>query len=147
MNTLSLAGAAFTIFAPTDEAFNNTVTAAGLALDDLLADTGLLSDVLLYHILPSLQVVEDLTDGATFTTLLEDSSDCEVSNVSVGVGEEVTIIGGESSANIQIPNVETCFGIVHIIDSVLLPCPLATADGPDGEWHYPSGAWNHYFLY
>ena len=94
----------------------------------------LLSEVLLYHILPSAELVVDLTAGEEFTTALGDDSSCGVGTVGVEVDEEVTIVGGESSANIEIPDVETCSGIVHIIDAVLLPCPVATDVSPEGEY-------------
>ena len=123
-----------TLFAPTNAALEEGLEALGLTLEDLGDNVELLSEVLLYHLLPSPQLVVDLTAGEEFTTVLGDDSSCGIGNVNVEVDEEVTIVGGESSANIEIPDVETCSGIVHIIDAVLLPCPVATDVSPQGEY-------------
>ena len=123
-----------TLFAPTNAALEEVLGTLGLPLEDLADNVELLSEVLLYHILPSAQLVVDLTAGEEFTTALGDDSSCGVGTVGVEVDEEVTIVGGESSANIEIPDVETCSGIVHIIDAVLLPCPVATDVSPEGEY-------------
>ena len=133
LNIATAENAELTIFAPTNAAFQQTLDALGLALDDLLEDVDLLFEILSYHILPSPRAVVDLTSGESFATLLGLDSSCGVGNVSVEVGEEVTIVGGETVANIEIPDVETCSGIVHIVDSVLLPCPLDAEGTPFGE--------------
>ena len=133
LNIATAENAELTIFAPTNAAFQQTLDALGLALDDLLEDVDLLFEILSYHILPSPRAVMDLTSGESFATLLGLDSSCGVGNVSVEVGEEVTIVGGETVAGIEIPDVETCSGIVHIIDSVLLPCPLDAEEPPSGE--------------
>lgn len=45
-------------------------------------------------------------------------------DVEVVVGDAVTVVGGETEATVTVADVETCTGIVHVIDFVLLPCPL-----------------------
>lgn len=76
--------------------------------------------------------------------LLEDDGSCGFGDVGVGIGEKVTIVSGKSSANVEIPDVETCSGIVRIIKSVLLPCLLLTSEEPVASPavapHHSSGA-------
>ena len=42
----------FTVFAPTDAAFQAALEALGVSAEDLLGNTALLNDVLLYHVVP-----------------------------------------------------------------------------------------------
>lgn len=135
LETVTGEDAGLTVFAPTDLAFEEALASLGLTLEDLVGDMELLSEILLYHILPSDLAVMDLTAGENFTTLLGNDSSCGIADVSVAVGEEVTIVGGQSSASIEIPDVDTCSGIMHIINFVLVPClgpvgPLAMSPSP-----------------
>jgi uncharacterized surface protein with fasciclin (FAS1) repeats len=99
----------FTVFAPTDEAFE--ALPDGL-LADLLADpSGLLTDILLYHVVGSVALSTDLADGQMITTLL---------------GEDVTVtINGDgvfiNDAQVIIADLLASNGVVHVIDAVLLP--------------------------
>ena len=98
----------FTIFAPTDAAFAEVPEEV---LDTLLSDTELLTQVLLYHVVGRDVRASEVTstDGAitlqgesvAFTT---DDGNAFVNNAQV------------TSANINTSN-----GVMHIIDSVLLP--------------------------
>jgi len=99
----------FTLFAPTDDAF---AALPDGVLDILLADpTGALADVLLYHVLPSIELAADLTDGQMATTIN---------------GQDVTIsISGEdvfvNEAQVTVANLPGINGVVHVIDAVLVP--------------------------
>ena len=99
----------FTVFAPTDAAFD--ALPAGV-LPALLADpAGDLTDVLLYHVLAGKVMSTDLTDGMTATTLL-------------GEDVMVTIVGDEifiNDAKVTVADIEAENGVVHVIDAVLIP--------------------------
>jgi uncharacterized surface protein with fasciclin (FAS1) repeats len=107
--TLS-SGGPFTVFAPTNAAFE--------ALDDgvvekLLEDGNIdvLTDILTFHVVPSAAFSSDLSDGQTLTTV-------EGGTLTIGVsGGGVTVNG----ANVITPDVEASNGVVHIIDAVLVP--------------------------
>jgi uncharacterized surface protein with fasciclin (FAS1) repeats len=117
----------FTVFAPTNDAFaalgQATVTA-------LLADHDRLVDVLTYHVLPVEVHSADLSDGMHATTV-------EGGDLSVSIFTQrfqptvVTIIGGASQAHVVQADVQASNGVVHVIDTVLLPTPPSgcTADG------------------
>ena len=98
-----------TVFAPTDAAFE--ALPAG-TLDALLADpTGLLTQVLLYHVVGANALSTDLTDGQMIATLQ-------------GQDVMVTIIGGNvfiNDAQVIVADIIADNGVVHVIDAVLVP--------------------------
>ncbi|MCC6624142.1 MAG: fasciclin domain-containing protein [Deltaproteobacteria bacterium] len=106
----TLAGAGpFTVFAPTDAAFE--ALPAG-ALDTLLADTEALTDVLTYH------VVAGEVDAATVVTLPR-------ATAVNGVDIEIEVVDGKVVLNgaveVTVQDIEADNGIIHVIDAVLLP--------------------------
>lgn len=111
--TLSGPGA-FTLFAPTDAAFDNLPEGV---LDDLLADpAGELTEILLYHTLGSIELSSDLSNGQTIETL-------DGRNVTVTIdGEGVKIDG----ALVTTADIVTVNGVVHVIDAVMIPDPGPT---------------------
>ena len=99
----------YTLFAPTDDAF--AALPAGV-LDAALADpNGLLTDILLYHVLGATVLSTDLSDGQVATTLN-------------GQDIVVTITGGNvfiNDAQVIIADIIASNGVVHVIDAVLVP--------------------------
>lgn len=110
---------AFTVFAPTDAAFQ--MLPAGL-LDELLADpTGDLANVLLYHVLDGIVLSSDLSPGQTAATLF---------------GETITVtFEGENifinDAQVTTADIVTVNGVVHVINTVLIPTTLSVDDNPN----------------
>jgi uncharacterized surface protein with fasciclin (FAS1) repeats len=99
----------FTVFAPTDDAFNALPQGA---LDDLLADPdGALTDVLLYHVVSGEVFSTDLSDGMTVETLGGQT-------LTITVGEDGVLI---NNANVIVADVNASNGVIHLIDAVLLP--------------------------
>ncbi|HHY56670.1 MAG TPA: fasciclin domain-containing protein [Chloroflexi bacterium] len=104
----------FTVFAPTDEAFAKIPQAT---LDALLADpTGDLTQILLYHVVPGKVMAADLSDGLQATTL-------NGAAVTFTLGDGGAMV---NDANIIATDIETVNGVIHVIDSVILP-PAAAA--------------------
>ena len=104
----------FTVFAPTDAAFDALETGV---LDGLLADpTGALTQVLTHHVALGLVLSTDLTDGMSITSL-------QGENLLVGIdGTTVTITSGSSNvATVTTANIVVSNGVVHVIDVVLIP--------------------------
>jgi uncharacterized surface protein with fasciclin (FAS1) repeats len=100
----------FTMFAPTDAAF--AALPAG-ALEQLLANpTGQLTQILLFHIVPGHIEIDDLEHGMQITTQ-------QGKSITVERGCHVVINGGR----ILTPNLRASNGIIHAIDTVLLPPP------------------------
>lgn len=99
----------FTVFAPTNAAFDKLLTDLGITADELLAQPDL-ADVLTYHVLSGNIMASDLTDGMTAETVN---------------GEELTFdLSGDPMVNdsmITSTDIEASNGIIHVIDTVLVP--------------------------
>ena len=99
----------FTVFAPTDAAF--AALPAG-TVEDLLKpeNKDQLTAILTYHVVPGAVMSTDLTEGMTAATVN---------------GKEITITleGGPkvNGAVISTPDVAASNGVIHAIDSVILP--------------------------
>jgi transforming growth factor-beta-induced protein len=104
----------FTVFAPTDDAF--AALPAG-TLDSLLQPENKqqLTDILLYHVVPGKVMAADVAglDGQSAETALEGQSiDIKVDMGNVYLNENTQVI---------ITDIEASNGVIHVIDSVLLP--------------------------
>ena len=97
----------FTVFAPTDDAFD--ALPAG-ALDDLLADIPLLTEILKHHVHSGNVLSTDLSDGMEVPTLNDD-----VLVVSIDAGSVMI----DMSTVIQ-PDIVANNGVVHVINAVLV---------------------------
>jgi len=97
----------FTVFAPTDDAFG--ALPAG-ALDDLLADIDLLTEILLHHVHSGNVLSTDLFNGMEVPTLNDD-----VLLVSIDAGTVMI----DMSTVIQ-PDIVANNGVVHVINAVLI---------------------------
>jgi uncharacterized surface protein with fasciclin (FAS1) repeats len=100
----------FTVFAPTNDAFD----AVGQGtLDELLAPEGKdqLTDILTYHVVPGELTAADLKDGQELETVQGGKLPVSIEGDTVRVGE----------ATVAMPDVEASNGVVHVIDSVMMP--------------------------
>ena len=106
----------FTVFAPTNTAFQNLLDSNDdwNTLDDIPAE--LLENVLLYHVTDAGNVRSGaLTDGMDVPTLAGASLTVDLT------GSAPVIAGGSSSAEVVLADVQGVNGVVHVIDEVLLP--------------------------
>ena len=100
-----------TVFAPTDAAFEDLYTSLGVSGVDEI-DVDLLTDVLLYHVVPARAFSQDLRDGASLPTLLEGN------NLSVDLPG---LMINESGLVPSMLNIHATNGVIHVIDKVLVP--------------------------
>jgi uncharacterized surface protein with fasciclin (FAS1) repeats len=107
--TLSGAGP-FTVFAPTNEAFNKVpkATLDGLMMPEKKAD---LTKILTYHVVPGALMAADLKDGQKLTTV-------QGKDLMVSVKDGRVMING---ANVTIADVVSSNGVTHVIDAVVMP--------------------------
>ena len=103
----------FTVFAPTEEAFANALSALGLTAEQLLADTDTLTAVLTYHVIPGTVMSSDLI-GAS------DLNVATVNGAEVVVNEDMGTVS-INSATVVTADIETSNGVIHVINEVLLP--------------------------
>jgi transforming growth factor-beta-induced protein len=118
--TLSDDSQNLTVFAPTDAAFAELLTRLNVGAADLLANEALLTQVLLYHVIPG------RFDGAT---LLQRSFDGRPLNSLEGTRilfnrnqqNDLRI----NASNVIAANLLASNGIIHVIDRVLLPSDVS----------------------
>ncbi|MEM7112394.1 MAG: fasciclin domain-containing protein [Chloroflexota bacterium] len=100
-----------TVFAPTDDAFAALPEGTIDAL--LAAPEGQLTDILLYHVVDGVVPAADVVALESFSTLLGQDVTVTIDDSgNVFLNDEVQII---------ITDIETDNGIIHVIDTVLLP--------------------------
>jgi len=98
----------FTVFAPTDDAFKKLPKGA---LDNLLKDKEALKNVLLYHVVSGNVSSTDVVKLDKATTL--NGSDVKIKTVD---GKVMINDSQVTAADVKASN-----GIIHVIDTVLLP--------------------------
>jgi uncharacterized surface protein with fasciclin (FAS1) repeats len=98
----------FTVFAPTDATFNSLPT--GL-LNELLANTTALKQVLLNHVVSGKLMATDVTHKSSVTTLQGQTLPINTSEGAVKIGP-ATITKTDIACN---------NGVIHVIDKVLIP--------------------------
>lgn len=99
----------FTVFAPTNEAFE---TLPEGTLESLLKPENKeqLVSILTYHVVPGKVMSTDLADGMKASTV-------NTSEVTITTTDGAKVNG----ANVTMADVEASNGVVHVIDAVLLP--------------------------
>ena len=101
----------YTVFAPTDEAFNNLPEGT---LDALLQDIPKLKRIVLYHVAFGDVRAEDLMQ-------IEEAATVEGSIVAIESGQGIKV----NDANVLKTDILTDNGVIHVIDGVLIPALVA----------------------
>ncbi|MFP4313888.1 MAG: fasciclin domain-containing protein [Alphaproteobacteria bacterium] len=101
----------FTVFAPTNEAFDALPEEA---LADLLKPENKekLASVLTYHVVPAKVMASDIQDGTNEVATVEGG------NLNVVKSEDGVKI---NDANVTATDIKTSNGVIHVIDAVVLP--------------------------
>ena len=99
----------FTIFAPTDAAFEALPEGT---LEELLKpeNKDQLVAILTYHVVPGKVMSTDLSDGMMAETV-------QGQEITVSLGDSVMI----DDATVVTPDIEASNGVIHVIDSVIMP--------------------------
>ncbi|WP_211221944.1 fasciclin domain-containing protein [Lacticigenium naphthae] len=99
----------FTVFAPTNAAFEELLAQLDITAEELLAQPDL-ANVLTYHVVSGKVLAADLTDGMEAETVN---------------GEMITFdLSGDPMVNesmISTTDIEATNGVIHVVDSVLVP--------------------------
>jgi transforming growth factor-beta-induced protein len=116
----------FTVFAPTDDAFAKLPAGT---LDELLKPENkqALTDILLYHVISGNVMAADVAGLSSATTVLGKDVAIKVDMGKVFIND----------AEVILTDIETSNGVIHVIDSVILPpaeearniVDIAVADG------------------
>jgi len=105
-----------TIFAPTNEALLDLLDANGNGEVESSEIPTNAADVLQHHVLDSVFLAADVPESETAVPTLE-GTDVTV----VRSGDVVTVNSGDESASVTVANVEVDNGVIHGIDTVLVP--------------------------
>lgn len=119
----------FTVFAPTNEAFEALPDGV---LEMLLKpeNKDMLISVLTYHVVPGKVMSGDLEDGMTAETV-------EGSEVAISIGYGTVKV---DNATVASADIEASNGVVHVIDTVILPPSIKEAlaaseeENDDQDW-------------
>ena len=98
----------FTVFAPTDDAF--AMLPEG-TVDALLADIPALTDILLYHVVAGNVMAADVV-------ALDSAGTVQGAEVSITVDGNTVMV---NDSQVVITDIEASNGVIHVIDSVLIP--------------------------
>ena len=111
-DTLSSEGP-FTVFAPTDTAFD---ALPSNVLSALLQDPQALANILTYHVASGSLGSGDIATMNTITTLQGEDVDITVFGSSLKINDAMVTMTDSQASN----------GVIHVIDAVLMPPPPAT---------------------
>jgi transforming growth factor-beta-induced protein len=127
VSTLQGAGP-FTVFAPTDDAFAKLPAGT---VESLLADVPTLKNILLYHVVSGKVMAADVVKLNSADTVLGKPVSIKVE------GDKVMV----NDAQVIITDIETSNGVIHVIDTVILPPADAPAALPATGGEMPSNIW------
>ena len=99
----------FTVFAPTNTAFEALLKDLGVTAEELLAREDL-KDILLYHVVSGKVLNTDLTDGMMPKTIFGDTEKIDLSD-----GVMV------NDAKVVIADIDASNGVIHVLNKVLIP--------------------------
>jgi transforming growth factor-beta-induced protein len=117
----------FTVFAPTNDAFNALFAQLGVSgIEDLSAAT--LTPILLYHVLGAEEKASMLTSGY-YPTL--SPAQGNFSSVYISTTAGVTV---NKDAKVTLADVDVKNGVIHAIDKVLLPPTVVDAAIANGNF-------------
>ncbi len=114
-------GDGFTVFAPTDDNFGNLLTLLGdnyNALEDFdnSVERALLSEILLYHVIPEALNSSELEPGELSTALDNNTIQLVPDGSSFSIDDQSMV-----NANITAIDIGAYNGVAHTIDNVLIP--------------------------
>ncbi|WP_332631762.1 fasciclin domain-containing protein [Halalkalibacter flavus] len=98
----------FTVFAPTDEAFEKLLKELNITADKLLEREDL-KEILLYHVVPGTVMSDSLKDGMNVKTLAVKEVKISLDPIQV------------NDTNVVTPDIKASNGVIHVIDKVLVP--------------------------
>src|SRR5690348_8090757 len=105
----------FTVFAPTDAAFGRLPAGT---VDTLVKpeNKAMLTKILTYHVIPGKLEARDLSDGKKLRTV-----EGEELTVKKAEGKVMIVDAKGGMASVTISNVNQSNGVIHVIDTVLMP--------------------------
>ena len=122
LETLADPEAELTVFAPTDAAFAALAEALGEEeFNAVLEDTALLTDILLYHVVPGIVMSEDVVAALdeNMDEFSTQTAQGQFIDIAGNVEDGITIDG--ANLVLELVDIEADNGVIHVIDAVILP--------------------------
>ena len=108
----------FTVFAPTNSAFD----ALGIDLATLSDDA--LTEILLYHVLGGAAIqAGDIAEGQTYVTTAAETGP-DGNQLSLLIEKDGSAVSLNGSINVVTADVEASNGVIHVVDAVITPLDL-----------------------
>jgi transforming growth factor-beta-induced protein len=113
----------FTLFAPSNKAFDDLLAELGITIEQLLANKPRLTAILTYHVLASRVLAGAIVDDSTAVTLQGQAITFDKQRIDNML--DIDLIDAQArEANVIFANARASNGVVHVIDRVILPQPL-----------------------
>ena len=129
VGALSSSSSNLTVFAPTDAAFTTLATRLGFASATAMVnalDGPTLAKILQYHVLPTKKLAADLVaGGATQATLYDYKGSASTLAIATTGGVRITD-AVLNQATVTTADVPASNGVIHVVDSVLVPPGVLT---------------------
>lgn len=94
LDILTAEGAAFTIFAPSDEAFDQPIAELGALPGGVFAGVTSIAEILLYHVLEKPMKAKELVGKKTVPTILDETiSSCGMNTIALKVNSSLSFLG------------------------------------------------------
>jgi uncharacterized surface protein with fasciclin (FAS1) repeats len=115
----------FTIFAPSNEAWEQLSSRLGMTMDELMANPDLLQQILSYHIVTNQYRTQDISsqldaENHLFLNTLEGSQILVTGNPT-GLALNQNLLLQDTGSQIVTNDMLVSNGVVHVIDTVLIP--------------------------
>jgi transforming growth factor-beta-induced protein len=118
---------AYTVFAPTNDAFASFLESNNLSFEDLTAES--LTPILKYHVVGSKVMSGDLSTG--YVNTLYEAIEGSPVTLFVNVDGGVMLNG---SVQVTAADVEASNGVIHVIDAVLTPVSVVDIAANNGSF-------------
>lgn len=120
IDALLNSGDPYTLFAPTNDAFIEAAEFLGVTPEQLLSNRAILTQILLYHVVPERITSADFADRQRYATLLD-------GNLLVVNTTEDGTLRVNRMADVLEADIENGAGIIHAMDAVLLNSTIVRA--------------------
>lgn len=116
-----------TLFAPSNTAFKNLLETPGFPSKISLISPDLIKGVLSYHIAMGKKMKADLTSGTEVSTLYNDAGTTTAAKIVVKADGTLLTGSSNNAIDIVVADQMASNGVVHIVESVMIPPSVGTA--------------------
>lgn len=123
----------FTVFAPTNTAFDN------LGVDLATLSDEALTDILLYHVLGATIKAADIADGQTYASTASESGPNDA-QITMLIEKSASGVAINKDINVTATDIEGTNGVIHVVDQVIMPLDVVGHAAANGSFTELVGA-------